>query len=147
MCEGLSNRFCLSFGQSVCPVKSKYKQSYTISKTDDSIDIVKKVTYVYLVGSNCNFCFSSTFLFNVVIIRHFNTVNILDMVESGYSLCTSLEAKLFFTLCFSKSFLLNVVIVRHFNMVILLGYVRVRVFADSVCNMVESGHCLYRCAD
>ena len=87
--KGLSNRFCLSFSQSVCPVKSRYKQSYTISKTDGSIDIVKKVTYVYLIGSNCNFCFSSTFLFNVVIIRDFNTVNILDMVESGYSLCTS----------------------------------------------------------
>ena len=30
-------------------------------------------------------CFSSSFLLNVVIIRHFNTVNTLDMVESGYS--------------------------------------------------------------
>ena len=30
-------------------------------------------------------CFSSSFLFNVVIIRHFNTVNTLDMIESRYS--------------------------------------------------------------
>ena len=29
-------------------------------------------------------CLSSSFLFNVVIIHHFNTVNTLDMVESGY---------------------------------------------------------------
>ena len=30
-------------------------------------------------------CFSSSFLFNVVIIRHFNTVDTLEMVESGHS--------------------------------------------------------------
>ena len=36
-------------------------------KTDSSIDTVKKVF--------CTLCFSSSFLFNVVIIRHFNTVN------------------------------------------------------------------------
>ena len=50
-----------------------------ISKTDSSIDIVKKVTYVYmyLIGSKAVlYCLlSSSFLFNVVIIRHFNTVN------------------------------------------------------------------------
>ena len=45
-----------------------------------------KVTYVYLIGSKVvlyTLCFSSCFLFNVLIIRHFNT---LDMVESRYSL-------------------------------------------------------------
>ena len=31
----------------------------------------------------CTLCFSSSFLFNVVIICHFNMVNTLDMVESG----------------------------------------------------------------
>ena len=58
-----------------------------ISKTGSSIDIVKKVTYVYLIEAKrfCTLCFSSSFLLNVVIIRHFNTVNTLDMVESGYS--------------------------------------------------------------
>ena len=58
-----------------------------ISKTDSSIDVVKKVTYVYLIGSKSVLtrCFSSSFLFNIVIIRHFNTVNAVDMVESGYS--------------------------------------------------------------
>ena len=30
-------------------------------------------------------CFSSSFLFNVVIIHHFNTVNTLEMVESKNS--------------------------------------------------------------
>ena len=30
-------------------------------------------------------CFSSSFLFNVVIIHHFNTVDTLEMVESGHS--------------------------------------------------------------
>ena len=48
-----------------------------------------KVTYVYLIGSKVvlyTLCFSSSFLFNVLIIRHFNTVNTLDMVESRYSL-------------------------------------------------------------
>ena len=42
-------------------------------------------------------------------------------------MCTSQEAKWFYTLCFSSSFLFNVVIIRHFNMVYTL-------------EMVESGH-------
>ena len=33
----------------------------------------------------CTLCFSSSFLFNVVISRHFNTVKTLDILESGYS--------------------------------------------------------------
>ena len=33
----------------------------------------------------CTLCFSSSFLFNIVIVRHFITVNTLDMVESGCS--------------------------------------------------------------
>ena len=48
-----------------------------ISKTDSSIDIVKKkVTYVYLIGSKVVLypLLSGSFLFNIVIIRHFNTV-------------------------------------------------------------------------
>ena len=40
-----------------------------------------------LIGSKAvlYLCFSSSFLFNVVMIRHFITVNTLDMVESGCS--------------------------------------------------------------
>ena len=51
-----------------------------VSKTDSSIEIVKKVTYVYLIGSKAvlYLCFSSSFLFNVTIISHFITVNTLD---------------------------------------------------------------------
>ena len=47
-----------------------------ISKTDSSIDIVKKVTYVYLIRSKPLLfpCFSSSFLLNIVIICHFDTV-------------------------------------------------------------------------
>ena len=33
----------------------------------------------------CTLCFSSNFLFNIMFICHFITVNTLDMVESGYS--------------------------------------------------------------
>ena len=56
-----------------------------VSKIDSSIEIVKKVTYVYLIGSKVvlYLCFSSSFLFNVVMICHFITVNTLDRVESG----------------------------------------------------------------
>ena len=57
-----------------------------VSKTDSSIDIVKKVAYVYLIGSKAalyTLCFFSSFLFNIVIIHHFITVNTLDMVGSG----------------------------------------------------------------
>ena len=58
-----------------------------ISKTDSSIDIVKKLIYVYLIGSKVvlySLLFQQ-FPINVVIICHFNMVNTLDMVESGYS--------------------------------------------------------------
>jgi len=50
-----------------------------ISKTDSSImctSLEAKRFYTL--------CFSGSFLFNVVIILHFNTVNTLDLVESGY---------------------------------------------------------------
>ena len=48
---------------------------------------MKKVNYVYLIGSKAvlYLCFSSSFLFNVVMIRHFIMVNTLVMVESGCS--------------------------------------------------------------
>ena len=51
-----------------------------ISKTDSSIDIGKKVTYVYLMGSKAVPYprISSSSLSNAVIIRHVNTVNILE---------------------------------------------------------------------
>ena len=53
-----------------------------------SIEIVKKVTYVYLIGSKTvlYLCFSSSFLFNIMMICHFIAVNTLDMVQSGCSL-------------------------------------------------------------
>ena len=53
-------------------------------KTESSIDIVKKVTYVYLMETKAVVYppVFQRFLFNVMIIRYFNT---LDMVESGYS--------------------------------------------------------------
>ena len=58
-----------------------------ISKTDSSFEIVKKVTYVYLIGSQVVLYtrLFSSFLLNVVMIRHFNMVNTLDIVESAYS--------------------------------------------------------------
>jgi len=58
-----------------------------ISKTDNSIDIIKKSDLCVPRKKQSDFtlCFSSSFLFNVVIIRHFNTVNTLNMVELRYS--------------------------------------------------------------
>ena len=55
-----------------------------IFTTDSSIDFVRKVTYVFLIGSK-TVLYPSSFLFNVVIICHFNTINTLDVVDSGYS--------------------------------------------------------------
>ena len=52
--------------------------------SDSSIDIAKKVTYVYLIGSKA-VLYPLLFLFNIVIICRFNGVNTLEMVESGYS--------------------------------------------------------------
>ena len=50
------------------------------------IDIVKKVTYVYLIETKAVVysLLLQQFLFNVVIICHFNALKTLDMVESGY---------------------------------------------------------------
>ena len=58
-----------------------------ISKTDSSIEIVKKkVTYVSLIGYIGSILrFSSSFLFTIRIVRHFNTVNTSDTVEFGYT--------------------------------------------------------------
>ena len=59
-----------------------------ISKTDSSIGIVKKVIYVYLIGSKVvlyPLLFQQFPILNVVIICHFITVNTLDIVESGCS--------------------------------------------------------------
>ena len=49
-------------------------------------------------------------------------------------MCTSQEAKRFYTLCFSSSFLFNVMIIRRFNTV-------------DTLEMVESGHSRALCYD
>ena len=55
------------------------------SKTDSSIDIAKKwPMYVCLTGSKV-VLYPQQFPFSIMINRHFNTVNALNMVESGYS--------------------------------------------------------------
>ena len=56
-----------------------------ISKTDSSIEFVKKsdVCVPHRQQSGSILRFSSSFLFNVGIVYHFNTVNTSDMVESG----------------------------------------------------------------
>ena len=62
-------------------------------------------------------------------------------------MCTSQEAKRFYTLCFSSSFLFNVVIIRHFNTVNTLDMVEFAYLRTltHVRNTVESGHHLYHC--
>ena len=87
MREGVKQLF-LTFCQFVIlSVLWKFLQTgLNDSKTDSCIDIVKKVTYVYVPHkeqSGSTLCISSSFLFNVVIVHHFNMVNTLDMVESG----------------------------------------------------------------
>ena len=49
-----------------------------------ALKLFKKLTYMHLIGSKAvlYLCFSSNFLFNVVIIRHFITVKTLDILES-----------------------------------------------------------------
>ena len=58
-----------------------------IYKTESSIEIVKesdlRVPHRQQSGSILRF--SSSFLFKIGIVRHFNTVNTSDMVESGYT--------------------------------------------------------------
>ena len=67
--------------------KFDYRQGYTIPKTKISIDIAKKVTFVYLTGSKAvlHRRIFQQFPILLVFIQHFNTVNTLDMVDSGYS--------------------------------------------------------------
>ena len=50
------------------------------------LDIVKKGTYLYLIGSKAVLypLLFQQFPIYVMIICHFNTVNTLDMLESGY---------------------------------------------------------------
>ena len=75
----------LSVCQFVSPVKKflrpRYRQG-TVSKTDSSIEI-KKVCVLHRKQSSSTLCFSSCFLLNVGIVCCFNTVNTLDIVESG----------------------------------------------------------------
>ena len=55
-----------------------------ISKTDSSIDIVKNVAYVHLIGTKAVLY---PLLFQQFPIKHrdhFNTVNTLELVESEY---------------------------------------------------------------
>ena len=55
------------------------------SKTGSSIDIAKKgPMYICLTGSKV-VLYPQQFPFNIMINRHFNTVNTFNMVESGYS--------------------------------------------------------------
>ena len=54
------------------------------SKTDSSIDIAKKWP-MYASQEAKWFYTLSSFLFNIMIIRNFNTVNTLNIIESGYS--------------------------------------------------------------
>ena len=58
-----------------------------IYKTESSIEIVKKsdLRVPHRQQSGSILRFSSSFLFKIGIVRHFNTVNTSDMVESGYT--------------------------------------------------------------
>ena len=58
-----------------------------VYKTESSIEIVKKsdLRVPHRQQSGSILRFSSSFLFKVGIVRHFNTVNTSDMVESGYT--------------------------------------------------------------
>ena len=58
-----------------------------ISKTDSSIEIVKKkgLRVPDRLQSGSILRFSSSFIFNIRIVCHFNKVNISDTVESGYT--------------------------------------------------------------
>ena len=89
--KGLSNQFCPSVSLFVSLFVSLSSKNLNIdrvkqiSKTDNTTDIVKKVSTSQEAKRFYTLCFSSSFLFNVVIICHFNTVDTLEMVESGYS--------------------------------------------------------------
>ena len=56
-----------------------------VYKTESSIEIVKKsdLRVPHRQQSGSILRFSSSFLFKIGIVRHFNTVNTSDMVESG----------------------------------------------------------------
>ena len=58
-----------------------------VYKTESSIEIVKKsdLSVPHRQQSGSILRFSSSFLFKIGIVRHFNTVNTSDMVESGYT--------------------------------------------------------------
>ena len=56
MHEGVKQFVCLSVSLFVSLVESFKSEYRQISKTDSSIDIVKKVTYVYLIGSKAVLC-------------------------------------------------------------------------------------------
>ena len=92
-------------------IPQPYLPSKTVSKTDSIFDIVNKVVYVYLIGSKAvlYLCFSSSFLFNIVMIHHFygqylgygrvrvfaDLTRVHNIVESGHYLYRLFDWSLF----------------------------------------------------
>ena len=90
--KGLSNWFCPSVSLSVCQsgeklLDLKIDRFKWFPKLTVALTFKKKWPMCTSQEAKrfSTLCFSSSFLFNVIMTHHFNTVNTLDMVKSRYS--------------------------------------------------------------